>query len=230
MNESVRVIAKSAAIPLVLGIVAGGLCVVASGSNPLGAWIGAVAMATLIVPPIAKNEPDRWRALLAAGAAADGVALALLACVFAGHQSFLQWLACYLVFIAFAAALIGLSRVIGMIATILLASAWLTWPIWLTPHINGAIAAWLTPAHPIFAVNHVLREYGEWVQQRLMYQWSRLGQDVPYLPPRSIWPCVILHLLVGGLALVAWGRSKEASPAPPPESKSAAEGSSARPD
>src|SRR5262249_47984788 len=137
---------------------------------------------------------------------------------------------CYLVLIAFSLALIGLSRSIGMIATLMISLAWLGWPIWLTPYINGAIAGWLTPAHPILAVNRVLISWGFWTEQRLMYQWGRLGQDVPYTLPRTIWPCVILHLLVAATVLLERGRSKAASRAPEQPSTSGAAGSEAHPD
>jgi hypothetical protein len=234
---TIRAIAKTAAVPFILGVVSAALCIVAAGGDPLGAWIGSIALATLSIPPFASSARDRWSAFFVAGAAIDGVALALLACVFAGRMTFIQFLACYSVLAAYGLALMTLARTIRMPLTIVLAFAWLTWPLWLTPLISGPVAAWLTPAHPLLAINHVLLDHGVWTQQRLMYQYTRLGQDVPYTLPQTIWPCVILHLLVA-LPILWWkergerkerGPLQESSPASPAPTSEAGE-SSRRPD
>ena len=228
---AIATIAGIAGIPFLLGGVAGVLCVLASGNGPLGAWIGAIALVTLILPPLTRDARDRWTLFFIAAAVIDGLALPLLAGLFAGNIRAVQWLSCYLVLVAFGFALMTLARLIRPLPTIVLASLWLSWPIWLTPHINGGIAGWLTPAHPIFAINRVLLDHGVWMQQRLMYQYSTLGQDVPYTLPTTIWPCVILHLLVASPILWWWGRerSRESSPAQPDSTLGAAE-SSAHPD
>ena len=233
-ERSALAIAKTAAVPFVLGILSAVLCVAAAGGDSLGAWIGSIALVTLIIPPFASSARDRWSAFFAAGAAIDGIALTLLTCVFAGRMTFTQFLACYAVLAAYGLALMTLARTIRMPLTIVLASAWLTWPLWLMPLITGAIAAWLTPAHPLLAINHVLLDHGVWTQQRLMYQYTRLGQDVPYTLPQTIWPCVILHLLVA-LPILWWkewkgrGPLKESSPASPAPTSAAGE-SSTHPD
>jgi hypothetical protein len=55
----------------------------------------------------------------------------------------------------------------------------------------------LVVEHPIFTLNSIFPSLGVWTQQRLMYQLTPLGQDVPYRLPTSIWPCVLLHGVIG---------------------------------
>jgi hypothetical protein len=92
------------------------------------------------------------------------------------------------------------------IATIL-ALAWLTWPVWLSPRLTGPSAAttvkYLTWMHPLFAVNGVLTNLGAWSHLPIAYRYlTTLGQDVPYALPTSIWPAALVHLVLG--IAVAW--------------------------
>src|SRR5262245_32583244 len=112
MPPNVRAIAKAAAIPLQLGGVSGALCLIAAGNNPLGAWIGAIALITLILPPLTRDATDRWSLFFIAAAVIDGLPVPLLACPFAARMSILQWLLCYLVLAAYGFALMTLGRLI----------------------------------------------------------------------------------------------------------------------
>ena len=203
-----RTVLRIAALPFVLAAVAAGLCYAAAGAT-LGFYFGSIALVSLILPAMAAGQDDRARTLIAGAAVVDGVGIVWLAAALGGATSLGQWLACYVALAAYALALCGLARglnrMFGWIAAaagvVVAAIAWLTWPVWMSAEWSASAAGWLTPAQPLFAVNHVLLDLGVWTQQRLMYQYTALGQDVPYALPRSIWPCVLLHAFVGAMAL-----------------------------
>ena len=211
-----------AAAPFGLGVVAAAWCgLAAAGGVSLGFYFGPIALLSLIVPPLLAGERDRLAGLIVAAAATDGVGIVWLFAI-AGRTTLPQWLACYLVLAAYAWALCGLVRVVRAAPIVTVAAlAWLSWPVWLSPHVSASAVAWLAPAHPLLAINHVLVDLGVWTQQRLMYAHTTLGQDVPYKLPGSIWPCVGVHALVGLTALLP-ARSRAASTAPPSTSATAA--------
>jgi hypothetical protein len=139
--------------------------------------------------------------VIVAGAVVDAMGIAWLVAVLRGDVTVLQWLGCYLVLAAVvfgaAGATWALRRVVGAIASaaivVVIAAAWLTWPIWTSPWITAEAASWLAPAHPPLAMNRILLELGIWTQQPWMYRHTTLGQDVAFALPRTIWPCVLLH-------------------------------------
>src|SRR5439155_18913499 len=121
----------------------------------------------------------------------------------------LQWLLCDIVLIAFASAVAG--QAVAMVKvtrhllaasaiTVILNFAWLSWPIWLAPHLSGArqtmLVSWLVWLHPIFAINGALSDLGTWTHQPIMYHLTNLGQDIPYTLPASVWPCAMAHGLL----------------------------------
>lgn len=218
---------RIAALPFLLGAAGTSLCYLAA-ANTLGFYLGPVFIVTLILPPLVAAETRGIRATLVAGAVVDAVGLAWLIFVFGPTLTLAQWLACYacLAACAFASAstVWVLRRMIGALAassiTVLLGVAWLTWPVWTSSFLTRGLAAWLTPAHPLMAINRVLLDHGVWTEQRLMYAHATLGQDVPYTLPASIWPCVLAHGLIAAPApLWAWRRarwSRRAAAAGPP--------------
>jgi len=90
--------------------------------------------------------------------------------------------------------------------------AWLMWPIWLSPALQGPrggrLVEWLVPAHPLLAANGVLHEaLGNWTEQAgVAYHYTTLGENVPYSMPENVFACVIVHGLIGivgiGIALI----------------------------
>ena len=128
----------------------------------------------------------------------------------------LQWLACYLVLAAYAWALCGLTRVFRSAALVtFLSIAWLTWPVWISPYLQGTrsnpVVDRIIAIHPLFAVNGVLANLGEWSHFPIAYsQLTRLGQDISYTFPASIWPSTLVHLIPGMVLWWAatWGRAK----------------------
>jgi hypothetical protein len=200
-----RRILELAAAPLALSILAAALCYLAAGTS-LGFYVGPVALLALMLPPLVAGERDPVRSLIIAAATLDGIGLAWLIAAVAGQATLLQWLACYVTVAAFASSLWGLTSLLRSATIVtLIALTWLTWPVWMPTTLSSTAAAWLAPAHPLLAINHVMIDLGVWTQQRLMYRITTLGQDVPYTLPRSIGPCVLVHALIGLTAtLPAW--------------------------
>ena len=110
--------------------------------------------------------------------------------------------------------------------TILLAIAWLSWPIWLSSSMTDSIATTLSPLHPFLAINGAVPQYGYWHQARLMYSLTNLGQDVNFTFPTSVSAASIFHgaIAIGGIIpLAAWrvvqsrrGTSAASASAPSP--------------
>ena len=180
-------------------------CGWATGAN-LGLFLGSLLLAATCLPGlVAAEEP----ALGWAVAVAASVGAAIVWGIFSLHVDVTatELCRCLIVYTAFACALAGLTtllragRFVAPIAAafvVLTAMAWLTWPVWLSPWLTQRAADWLTPAHPLFAVNAVLRHLGTWDRQPIAYRMlTVLNQDVPYRLPASIAPALLLHLLIG---------------------------------
>ena len=88
----------------------------------------------------------------------------------------------------------------------LLGTAWLTWPVWLSAWLPGkdAFVEWLGPLNPLLAVNAALKHLGLWDEQRLAYRLTALVRDVTYAPPKGVRGSVLFHSTVGAaLCLVS---------------------------
>lgn len=205
-----------------LGGGAAGICYLATGAT-LGLFFGGVLFAALLVPPLSLSEQKLRDRLAVAAGLCDGIAVVWLVAVMASGQiSLAQWLRCYVVLIAWCAALAtvanlvascgsgsGHSTVVAAAITVTLALLWLTEPIWL-----GAVLShfedqsWLARSaivHPLFALNGVLKNLGIWTEQPVAYRYLfTLGQDVPYKLPPSIVPAAAVHLLAAAAALLGW--------------------------
>jgi hypothetical protein len=190
-----------------------------AAGGKLGVFLGGLAALTLMVPGLSllNTRPQR---LLAPAASWLAVALVCALSVIDGAVRGSEWLRCMLVLLAWSAALCGvatalrrlrLPAVAASALTIVLAAAWLTWPIWMAPRLKGAgserAAAMLVRPHPVFALNGAIWDSYRrpWPQHRLAYQLTNLGDDIAYTLPRSVWPCAILHSGIGAalLALAA---------------------------
>jgi hypothetical protein len=199
---------RIAAWPFIIAAAAVSLCYAAAG-HTLGFYLGPVLAITLILPVIVSSQSRLVGAVVGAGAIVDAVGIAWLLAVFGPNLTFVQWLGCYCIVAAYAFALMALTRATAAWFAVLAAVAWLTWPVWTSPFIDINLARWLTPAHPLLAINSLVIHRGVWLVQPLMYQYSSLGQDVPYAMPRSIWPCVIVHAAIALLLLApGWWRAR----------------------
>jgi len=186
--------------------------------------LGAVLLATLYVPllTVAEEPSTRW---VPAVSCTIGIALVWLFCCIADELSFGQWLQCDLVLLAYLAALGGLTsslaawRVTPALSAALItviALAWLTWPVWLSPWLTQGLVTWLVPAHPIMALNSVVKHLGTWDRAPIAYrQLTTLNEDVSYRLPRTIIPMLAVHVALGAAGWVSswkWSRRGANSP------------------
>jgi hypothetical protein len=214
-----RTIWRATVTPFILSVGFTGLCAVAAGAT-LGLYLGGVVVATALAAYAGLSEPHGWRRALAVGAVVDGVAVVWLVAALTTNVTVGQWLACYILLIAYAASLWGAADLLDALRmpplltaaiVTLLAQAWLIWPIWLSAGLSGqggaAVVAWLVPEHPLFAVNAVLQQHlGIWTEHSLMYRLTNLNQDVPYVLPNGPWVAVSVHGVIAATFLAASAR------------------------
>ena len=207
---------------LLLALLTAG-CYVAAGSS-LGLYLGGLAMAMALTPPLVVAHRAPIERVLAVGSLIDGVAVVWLVAIFRSNVTFGQWLAAYVLVagctVGAAGLTLALSRWIGDLfasaLSIVIVLAWLTWPIWLSAWVDRVavvrVVHALVPVHPLLAMNGLLVDLGVWGEGPLMYQLTSLGQDVPYSLPSSIAMCAGAHLLLGGalLLLSAAGKPRPA--------------------
>jgi hypothetical protein len=202
---------------LVLSVVSAALCRAAAGVS-LGLFFGGVAVATLLVPPLAAAERSAGRAVLVPAFVSLGVAVVWLSAL-GDLLRPNQWVACSAVLVAYACALAGACTLLaaarcnrpiaaGLVTVVGL--LWLTWPVWLSAAlvrpIGESLVGWLVPAHPLFAVNGVLPHFDSWDRYPLAYrQLTVLNQDVFYAMPTTVWPAVLVHAAIAVAALAAAG-------------------------
>jgi hypothetical protein len=191
---------RTVIVALALGIASAFASYLASGAT-LGLLVGSVAFAALITPPLALAVSQRsWRALIGPAIVAGNLVVWMFS------FSIVDCIQCGLVLMAFVCALIAIVQALLMLRsgtlaialTTLIALAWLSFPIWLRSDRTASLVAF----HPIFAMNSVSTLLGVWTQQPILYRLTTLGQDVPYALPTSIWPCVILHGVIGLVLLI----------------------------
>jgi len=188
------------------------LCRAETGAT-LGFLFAPVFLATIFTPPLALVHQKTWLRIAAWLAISIGVSIGWLA--FDGLRAS-ESFRCILVMAAYLLALAGLASLLNTFRiTELLASAtitilallWLTWPVWLSrglasPH-GDALVAWLSPAHPLLAINGVVRaRFDSWDRYQMAYQQlTTLNQDVLYSLPKSVTAAVWLHASIGVMSL-----------------------------
>jgi hypothetical protein len=200
---------------LLLAVIATALCRAAAGVS-LGLFFGAVAFATLLVPPLTGGEDKSRLRVLIPCAVTLGTAFVWLTAL-GDRVLFTQWLACSLALLAYVLALCGLcsllvalrvNNVIAAATLVVLGMLWLTWPVWLSHALlrpaGDALVAWLVPAHPLFAINAVLIQFDTWDRHPLAYsRLTVLNQDVFYSLPQGVLWTTLLHGAIGGIGLGA---------------------------
>ena len=217
---SLRTAVITALAPLLLSSGAALACCLLLGATT-ALFFGAVAIIALLTPPLVMSYADRARQLLAASAVVDGVGIVLLFATADPYVTLLDWVRAYLLLIAFAAALWGVTallvrlRVAPLFAsaiTVVVALAWLAWPIWLSPALAGreTLVGWLVAAHPLLALDGALRHLGPpWTEHHLMYtRLTVLNQDVFYALPRGVGWAVLIHAVIGIVGLLPYRRIK----------------------
>jgi hypothetical protein len=215
---------KGAAPGLVIAGSLAVLCLIQSGAS-LSTFICGLVIVVAMVPAMTLARRNWTSRLIASGSVTDSIAITWLVLVFVSPISFWQWLGAYVAMLAFALALSGvammlaslrLDRVIAATVTSILGFAWLSWPVWLSPHLQGEtgvrVAGALVFAHPIFALNALLSPPLEiWTHMPVMYRLTTLGQDLAYQLPGGIAWCIAIHGFIGATGLFIATRPKAVS-------------------
>jgi hypothetical protein len=215
VSDIARRLLSVALAPLIFAVIGGWACYAAAGAS-LGLFLGALIIVTLLVPPLTVAEGSTANRLIVHGAIVGPLCLFWLPAIIHGDVRFGEWLSSCLVMIAYAAALTGLSAALHLATRSAIVSAalsvvvglvWLTWPIWASRTWNGgasevAVARGVV-CHPALAINgQVSRGLGNWTEQPVAYHLTELSQSVNFILPRAVWPCVLLHGLIGATLLI----------------------------
>jgi hypothetical protein len=195
----------------------------------LGLFFGGLAFAAIVTAPLILSETNWKSRLIITAAVFAAIALIWLACIFNNAITLPEWLGAAVVLVVFAFAASGLAALLNRFRippttsaalVILLAIAWLSWPIWLAPWLQGDSAertvTWLVAANPTFAIQGALTQAFPvpWAQHAIAYRLTNIGDDIGYTMPASILRCAISH---GLLAIIAWTAAHwPARPARPP--------------
>jgi hypothetical protein len=207
--SATRRLLSATAFPFLLSLTAATACYLSAGPT-LGLFLGGLLMATLLVPPLVMAEGPLSNRLMVVGASVIPIAALWLLGTVRSETRLAEWFACVLVLLAYALALGGLSvgfrllrcpAVVSAALSVIAGLAWMTWPIWLSPTWNGGESensvARLVVCHPGITLNGQLLHLGVWTEQSVAYHLTDLSQNVSYSPPRHVYPCVLLHALLG---------------------------------
>jgi hypothetical protein len=189
-------------------------------------FLGGLLLAAVLAGPFVAAEHTWLGRALAAAGVVHGIAGVWLYVALESEMDLGLWAACYLVLDALVLAVGGLAILLrragagpigaGALVTVL-AAAWMTWPVWLSPALRGArgehLVSWLVPEHPVFAANGVLRPVmGYWAEQGIVYHYTSLSDDVAYAVPEGVLLCVVVHGAIGaagvGVGLIPRRRRK----------------------
>ena len=174
----------------------------------LDGFLGLIA-AALLLNRIELSAGDRGKRVTCVGATWRFTVLGVADAAFCsrGHSGFACWAEVLAVLLGVSVASTGLIlgiRRIGCRCSVaegtawLVATSWLTLPLWLPfQSLSARVGQGLIAIHPVFAMNTAVRPLGAWTEQPIPYQWTRLGQDFPYALPLCVWPMVALHTLIG---------------------------------
>ncbi len=223
MTDIARRLVSVALAPVIFALIGGGACYASAGAS-LGLFLGALIVVTLLVPPLTVAEGSTANRLIVLAAVVGPTCLFWLPAIIHGDVRFGEWFASSLVMIAYAAALVGLSAalrlatrsaIVSAALSVIVGLVWLTWPIWASRMWNGgaseAAVARGVVCHPALAINgQVSRGLGNWTEQPIAYHLTELSQIVNFILPRTVWPCVLLHGLIGAslLILAQWVESR----------------------
>ncbi|CAN5431896.1 hypothetical protein BH10PLA1_BH10PLA1_06770 [soil metagenome] len=183
------------------------------GPNLGGAfWI--VCVVSILSPVAASSFNDMLPSLIAGVCASVGGAVA--ATMLLMHDAFTleQSIAVAGTAFAIGLALLALVRLLVVIRiapilaafiVTLLALAWLSWPLWLSPWLtfpeSGDVASRLASVHPLMSINAVAQQFGFWTQGKIIYRLTTVGQNFQIALPSGVMRCVSFHLVVATLAV-----------------------------
>ena len=186
----------------------------AAAGNSLGLFIAGFFVVTFIAPAAALTNRCPFTALVSIAFCTAIVAIFWMLAIFRSQNPasaivpLLFLLASFSLLIsslASAACRCGLPSPIAAAITIALASAWLTWPVWLSPQLSRFppnTVQQLVEMQPILVANGLLADEPPWTERPVAYQLTTLNQDVPMELPTRAWPATAAHGGAGILLLI----------------------------
>lgn len=203
--------------PFLVALLSAIACYLVAGPS-LGIFLGGLLLITFLVPPLAMAEASVINRLLAVGIFALTIVAIWLYAAIRSETKVIEWAGASTVLLAFAIALAGLasglrlarcSPIVAATITVILAIAWLTWPIYMSRTWDGesseAGVDRLIVLHPGMAINAQVSKLGAWTGQSVAYHLTDLQQNVMYSLPHNYWPCVLFNCILGGALLgLSW--------------------------
>jgi hypothetical protein len=180
----------------------------------LGIFFGGLILVSILAPLIVVAEQALSRRVWMVAGIVAAIAIVWLSCVSNDTITLWEWSGATLVLLVYAFAIAAMATVlmrthIPPAVVVVVALAWLSWPIWLAPALRGRdsserIAGYLVSANPTFAIQGALSQSFNvpWAQHRIAYRLTNIGDDIPYQMPKSILPCAILHGLIAAIAML----------------------------
>src|SRR5258706_1593129 len=181
----------------------------------LGLFFAGLVLVSILAPLLVVSEDALLRRVSLLIGIVAAIAVVWLSCVFNDSITLREWSRATLVLLIYAFAIAGLAVLLQRIrippaAVVILSLAWLSWPIWLAPALGRResaerIVGVLVAANPTFAMQGALFQSFPvpWAQYRIAYQLTNIGDDIPYEMPTSVFWCVLLHGLIGLIAMLA---------------------------
>jgi len=200
----------------------------AIGRN-LGLFFSGLILASILTPLLVAAEKELNRQFAIVIGVFAAIAIVWLSCVFDDTITFREWLGAALVLLIFSCAIAALAAFCSRIrippaVAVILAIAWLFWPIWLAPALRGRASAErivgvLVAGNPTFAIQGaLLRSFNvPWAQYRIAYRLTNIGDDIPYQMPRSILTCWMYHGIIAAIAMLGAHWPRRAATAVRPE-------------
>jgi hypothetical protein len=205
--------------PLILTGVFITFAAVVSGVS-LGPAIAGFFAVTLVLPPLTAGRAALAERLMILAAAVAPVAIAWLHLIGPAAATVFQWLGLSILLAAYAAALVGIVYLLERLKippllasalTVLLALAWLTWPVWLSPYLSqhgsAQLAGALVRLHPPLVANGLLTFTPPWTEQGIAYRLTVLNQDISISLPASPLAAIGFHAVLAAPLLAGLRRN-----------------------
>ncbi len=188
-------------------------------SDPIGRAMWGVACVVLLLPISYSAESESIRTIARsrvdglAYTLASGAAVLMVALMSGFHAAFVvAAIAISLIGGLLLLARIGVPTALGIGWLLVQSVLFLAWPIWaanlLVKFDSQSLVDLLVKVGPIFAINGSIDPTDAFTHRPLAYRLMNLGQDIPYEMPRTIWPCVLVHLAAGLPGMVVSWRWK----------------------